>query len=157
MKLKQYLKKKNYLMQLLLTIAGFVCIPLIIMQLLMMEQSTQGYSRLNEENIHENLQESIGYFARQLEKMSVTAIKVSQDTTIRKASKKNSSEYAIYEAAQKIKEYNSDDWSVGVWFYENECILFNEVRISPERLYEMIAGVDEQCKGAIKEFFEAQK
>ena len=157
MKLKQYLKKKNYLMQLLLTIAGFVCIPLIIMQLLMMEQSTQGYSRLNEENIHENLQESIDYFTRQLEKMSTTAIKVSQDATIRKASKKNSSDYAVYEAALKIKEYNSDDWSVGVWFYESDSILFNEVRISPERLYEMIAGKDEQCKRAIEDFFEAEK
>ena len=157
MKLKQYLKKKNYLMQLLLTIAGLVCIPLIIMQLLMMEQSTQGYSRLNEENIHENLQESIDYFTRQLEKMSTTAIKVSQDVTIRKVSKKNSSDYAVYEAALKIKEYNSDDWSVGVWFYESDSILFNEVRISPERLYEMIGGKDEQCKRAIEEFFEAEK
>lgn len=157
MKIRNYLKKKNYLMQLLLTIAGFVCIPLIIMQLLMMEQSTQGYSRLNEENIHENLQESIDYFTRQLEKMSTTAIKVSQDVTIRKASKKNSSDYAVYEAALKIKEYNSDDWSVGVWFYESDSILFNEVRISPERLYEMIGGKDMQCKRAIKEFFEAEK
>ena len=75
MKLKKYLKKKNYLMQLLLTIAGMVCIPLIVMQLLMMEQSTRGYSRMNEENIHENLKESTDYFMRQIEKMSNTAIK----------------------------------------------------------------------------------
>lgn len=157
MRLRNYLKKKNYLMQLLLTIAGFVCIPLIIMQLLMMEQSTQGYSRLNEENIHENLQESIDYFTRQLEKMSTTAIKVGQDATIRKASRKNSSDYAVYEAALKIKEYNSDDWSVGVWFYENENILFHEVRISPERLYEIIGGTEARSKQIIKEFFEAGK
>lgn len=154
MKLKQYLKKKNYLMQLLLTIAGLVCIPLIIMQLLMMEQSTQGYSRLNEENIHENLKESTDYFVRQIEKMSNTAIKASQDATIRKAAKKSSSEYAIYEAAQKIKEYDSDDWFMGIWFYDSESILFNEVRISPDHLYEMIGGEDEQCRNAMKEFFE---
>ena len=36
MKLKKYFKKKNYLMQLLFTIAGFCCIPLIIMQLMML-------------------------------------------------------------------------------------------------------------------------
>ena len=89
--------------------------------------------------------------------MSTTAIKVSQDVTICKASKKNSSDYAVYEAALKIKEYNSDDWSVGVWFYESDSILFNEVRISPERLYEMIGGKDEQCKRAIEEFFEVEK
>ncbi len=154
MKLKKYLKKKNYLMQLLLTIAGFVCIPLIIMQLLMMEQSTQGYSRLNEENIHENLKESTDYFVRQVEKMSSTAIKASQDVTIRKAAKKSSSEYAIYEAALKIKEYDSDEWSMGIWFYDSESILFNEVRISPERLYEMLGGKDTQCRDAMKEFFE---
>ena len=154
MKLKKYLKKKNYLMQLLLTIAGMVCIPLIVMQLLMMEQSTQGYSRLNEENIHENLKESTDYFVRQIEKMSSTAIKASQDVTIRKAAKESSSEYAIYEAALKIKEYNSDDWSMGIWFYESGSILFNEVRISPERLYEMIGGKDPQCRDAMKEFFE---
>ena len=127
MKLKKYLKKKNYLMQLLLTIAGILCIPLIIMQLLMMEQSTQGYSRLNEENIHENLKESTDYFVRQLEKMSNTAIKASQDVTIRKAAKESSSEYAVYEAAGKINEYNSDDWSMGIWFYDSKSVLYNKV------------------------------
>ena len=33
MKLRKYLKKKNYLLRLFLTIAGFVCIPLIITQI----------------------------------------------------------------------------------------------------------------------------
>ena len=83
MKLKKYLKKKNYLMQLLFTIAGFLCIPLIVMQVIMMEQSTWGYSRLNEENIYENLRESTDWFVRQMESMSNIAVKISQDTTIR--------------------------------------------------------------------------
>ena len=39
MKIKQYFKKKKYLMHLVLTIAGVVCIPLILAQLLISSTS----------------------------------------------------------------------------------------------------------------------
>ena len=108
MKLKNYLKRKKYLMHLLLTIAGVLCIPLILSQMLMLELSTQGYFRMNEENIQEKLQERTSSFVQRLEDMSISAIKASQDTIIRKASRKTSSDYAVYEAALKLKEYRID-------------------------------------------------
>ena len=154
MKFTKYLKKKKYLMHLLLTIAGVLCIPLILSQLLMMELSTQGYFRMNEENIQEKLQEQTTSFVQHLEDMSITAIKVSQDAVIRKASKQTSTDYAVYEAALKLREYDSDDWTTGVWFYDTDSVLIKEVRITQQRLYEMIAGRDEACKEGIKNFFE---
>lgn len=154
MKLKKYLKQKNYLMQLLFTIAGFCCIPLIIMQLIMMEQSTRGYSKMNEENIYENLAESTDWFVQQVEKMSNVAIKISQDVVIRKAAKEECTPYGIYEAHNRIDEYSADDFTVGVWFDAEDRVLFNKVNITPERLYEIIADNDTQCKEMIQEFFE---
>jgi len=157
MKIKKYLKKKNYLMQLLFTIAGFCCIPLIIMQLIMMGQATKGYSRMNEENIYENLAESSEWFLRQVDKMSTLAIKISQDTQIRKAARVDCTPYAIYEAHERIDEYSSDDYTVGVWFDTEERVLFNKVNIKRNHLYEIIAGDNANCKGAVKAFFEGQE
>ena len=154
MKLKNYLKRKKYLMHLLLTIAGVLCIPLILSQMLMLELSTQGYFRMNEENIQEKLQERTSSFVQRLEDMSISAIKASQDTIIRKASRKTSSDYAVYEAALKLKEYRIDSWTMGVWFYDSGSVLINEVRITPQRLYELIGGQDENTKSALKAFFE---
>ena len=153
MKIKQYLKKKKYLMNLVLTIAGVVCIPLILAQLLMMELSTQGYFRMNEENIQEKLKERTSAFTQHMEDMSLSAIKASQDTIIRKASKKSSSDYAVYEAAQRIDEYSTDDWTMGVWLYDSQSVIIDEVRITPEHLYAMLAGNDEDCQDALREFF----
>ena len=88
MKIKNYLKKKNYLLQLFCTIAGLCCIPLIVLQLVMVGWSAQGYSKMNEEVIYENLAGSTDWFALQIGNMSKTAIKISQDPTIRNAAKK---------------------------------------------------------------------
>lgn len=154
MKIKKYLKQKNYLMQLVFTIAGFCCIPLILMQLIMMEQSTQGYSKMNEENIYENLAESTDWFVRQVEKMSNVAMKISQDTVVRKAAKVDCLPYGIYEAHNRIDEYSTDDFTVGVWFDAEDRVLFNQVNITPQRLFEILGEENADCREMIQEFFE---
>ena len=154
MRIRKLLKEKKYLVHLLVTIACLICIPLIIVQLLMMEISTRGFFQMNAESIQEKMQERTASFAQQLEDMSITAIKVSQDEIIRKASKQNSSDYSVYDAAQKLKEFNTDDYSVGIWFYDSGSVLINEVRIKPERLYEMLSGGEAAIYAPLVEFFE---
>ena len=154
MDFRRLLKEKKYLVHLLVTIACLICIPLIIVQLLMMEMSTRGFFRMNEENIQEKMQERTTAFVQQIEDMSITAIRVGQDDIIRKASKKTSSDYSAYDAAQKLKEYNTDDYSVGIWFYDSGSVLINEVRIQPDRLYEMLGGGDPATYAPLVEFFE---
>ena len=152
--LKKFWKKKNYLLQLFFTIAGFVCIPLIISQVLMMEKSAEGYAKLNEESVYENLQSCIRDFSEQLNDMSYTSIKISQDASVRRAAKKEIFEYSIYEAAKRIGEYSDEVCSVGVWFYENNFVLYNEVKITPDQLYDRLAGGSGVGRKAIEELFE---
>ena len=154
MDFRKLLKEKKYLVHLLVTIACLICIPLIIVQLLMMEMSTRGFFQMNEENIQEKMQERTTSFQQQIEDMSITAIRVGQDDIIRKASKKDSSDYSAYDAAQKLKELNTDDYSVGIWFYDSGSVLLNEVRIQPSRLYEMLGGGDPATYEPLVEFFE---
>ena len=73
------------MLQLFGTIAGFCCIPLILLQIFVIGQSAQGYSKMNEETIYENLAGSTAWFQQQTEKMSQTAIKISQDALVRNA------------------------------------------------------------------------
>lgn len=156
MKIKKYLKKKNYLLQLFFTIAGFCCIPLILLQLFVIGQSAQGYSKMNEETIYENLAGSAAWFETQTERMSQTAIKISQDAVVRNAAKRDCSPYKIYEAHNRIDQYSNDQYEVGVWFAVNDHALFRQVNITSGRLYEIIADSDPACLEAVRTFFEEE-
>lgn len=154
MKIKNYLKKKNYLLQLFFTIAGLCCIPLVMMQLVMIGRSAQGYSRMNEEVIYENLAGSTDWFGKQTANMSKTAIKISQDSVIRNAAKRGCSPYKIYEAHNRINEYSTDQYEVGVWFQANDNALFRQVNITTDQLYRILTGADAASRDALETFFE---
>lgn len=157
MKIKNYIKKKNYLLQLFFTIAGLCCIPLILMQMAMIGRSAQGYTKMNEEVIYENLAGSAHWFQKQTESMAKTAIKISQDPVIRNAVRKDCSPYKIYEAHNRIDEYSTDQYEVGVWLEANDNALFRQVNIGTDRLYEILAGTDLQKREKIRAFFEEQE
>ena len=154
MKIKKYFKKKNYLLQLFCTIAGLCCIPLIVLQLVMVGWSAQGYSKMNEEVIFENLAGSTDWFTLQIGNMSKTAIKISQDPTIRNAAKKGCSPYKIYEAHNRINEFSTDQYEVGVWFDANDNALFRQVNITTDRLYTILGSGDAASRNEIEVFFE---
>ena len=156
MKIKNFFKKKNYLMQLFFTIAGLCCVPLIILQLVMLGQSTQGYSKMNEEIIYENLSESVQWFHQQVDDMSKTAIKISQDSTIRNAARADCTPYKRYEAHNRIDSYSNDQYEVGVWFQATDTTLFRQVNITSDRLYQILAGSDMEALAAVETFFEEE-
>ena len=153
MKIKKYFKRKNYLLQLFFTIAGLCCIPLLLLQFFVIDRSVQGYSKMNEEAIYENLAGSTAWFQQQVEGMSHTAIKISQDPVVRNAAKRDCSPYKIYEAHNRIDQHSNDQYEVGVWFETNDIALFRHVKISSDRLYEILAGSDPECLESIRTFF----
>ncbi|MBR4289833.1 MAG: helix-turn-helix transcriptional regulator [Oscillospiraceae bacterium] len=157
MKIIKYWKQKNYMLQLFGTIAGFCCIPLILLQIFVIGQSAQGYSKMNEETIYENLAGSTAWFQQQTEQMSLTAIKISQDALVRNAAKKDCSPYKIYEAHNRIDQYSNDQYEVGVWFAVNDHALFRKVNITSDRLYEILAEEDPVCRQEIERFFEEEE
>ena len=157
MKIKNFFKKKNYLMQLFFTIAGLCCVPLIILQLVMVGQSTQGYSKMNEEIIYENLAGSVQWFHQQVDDMSKTAIKISQDSVIRNAARSDCTPYKRYEAHNRINEYSNDQYEVGVWFQTTDTVLFRQVNISEDRLYQIMAGSDPESREEMEAFFELEE
>ena len=154
MKIKKYFKKKNYLLQLFCTIAGLCCIPLIVLQLVMVGWSAQGYSKMNEEVIYENLAGCTEWFGKQTANMSKTAIKISQDPIVRNAAKRDCSPYKIYEAHNRINEYSTDQYEVGVWFDANDNALFRQVNITTDRLYTILGSGDAASRNEIEVFFE---
>ena len=157
MKIKNFFKKKNYLMQLFFTIAGLCCVPLIILQLVMLGQSTQGYSKMNEEIIYENLAGSVQWFHQQVDDMSKTAVKISQDSVIRNAARSDCTPYKRYEAHNRIDEYSNDRYEVGVWFQTTDTVLFRQVNISEDRLYQIMAGSDPESRAEMEAFFEQEE
>ena len=143
-------------MQLFFTIAGLCCIPLILLQLVMLGQSTQGYSKMNEEIIYENLAGSVQWFHQQVDDMSKTAIKISQDSTIRNAARSDCTPYKRYEAHNRINGYSNDQYEVGVWFQVTDTALFRQVNISSDRLFQILAGFDAEALTALELFFEEE-
>ena len=154
MKIREHFKKKKYLVQLILTIAGFVCIPLILSQMLIIERSTQEYANLNEQSIREKLYSNFSYFKEEMSGLSYTAAKVSQDQTIRAVAKGTANEYEVYLAANRIDEYSDGLWKAGVWFYESGHVLHNNVNLSLNQFCNRIAGESTICSTALQQFFQ---
>ena len=157
MKIRKYFKRKNYLLQLFFTIAGLCCIPLILLQFFVIDRSVQGYSKMNEETVYENLAGSTDWFQQQVERMSHTAIKISQDPVVRNAAKRDCSPYKIYEAHNRIDQHSNDQYEVGVWFETGDMALFRQVKISSDRLYEILSGSDPECLESIRSFFREEE
>lgn len=154
MKIKKLFKKKTYLWQLCITIAGFCCIPLILLQLAVINQSTQGYSKMNEDTIYENLSGSLAWFQQLTNDMSSTAIKISQDGIIRNAARPDCSAYKIYEAHNRIDQYSSNQYEVGVWFAANDNVLFRKVNVTSDWLYDYLSNGSSDGRKTIASFFE---
>lgn len=157
MKIRKYIKRKNYLLQLFFTIAGLCCIPLILLQFFVIDRSVQGYSKMSEETIYQNLAGSTVWFQQQVESMSRTAIKISQDPVVRNAAKRDCSPYKIYEAHNRIDQHSNDQYEVGVWFETGDMVLFRQVKISSDRLYQILAGSDPECLQSIRTFFREEE
>jgi len=127
-KAKKLIKQRAFLFKLLLTIAGFICIPMIALQIFLIGQSTDEFQKSNQEYYLSVLQTSAQNFKAQKNLLSRTALQLSLDKTIQKPMRHNATEYSQFEAAEVLNDYVTSVIHVnqaGIYYASNEYLLIN--------------------------------
>ena len=129
-KAKILIKQRAFLFKLLLTIAGFICIPMIVMQIFMIGQSTDEFQKSNQEYYLSVLQTSAKSFEAQESLLNRTALQISLDELIQKPLRHNATEYSQYEAVEALNSYMTTLLHVeqtGIYYVDNDYLLINGV------------------------------
>lgn len=125
--MKKIIKSRAFLVKLIATILGFICVPLLAMQIFVINQSTDEFNRTNEDHYLTLLQGSAQNFASREQLLSDTAWRMSRNDDIQKPLRLSDDEYPLkdMEAANAIDGYSEATLHVeaaGV-FYPSEGYL----------------------------------
>lgn len=129
-KAKKLIKQRAFLFKLLLTIAGFICIPMVVMQIFMIGQSTDEFYKNNQEYYLSVLQSSAKSFDAQESLLNRTALQISLDEMVQKPLRHNATEYSQYEAVESLNSYLTTlpyVEQIGIYYVDQDYLLINGV------------------------------
>ncbi len=155
-KAKRILKQRAFLFTLVLTILGFICIPLFAMQSFVISQSTDEFQKGNQAYYLSVLRNSASTFVSREEVLSQTAMRISLNDTIRKPLRQSNVEYALYEATQALSEYGNEILhvkNVGVYYTSEGYLLTNGCKYDLSDYCKMIEPVDDESAAQMETFF----
>lgn len=127
-KARKLFKQRSFLFTLVLSIVGFICIPLLALQTFTVSHSTDEFQKSNHEYYLSVLQSSASTFQSREQVLSQTALRISQNETVQKPLRHNASEYSLYEAAQALSGYGAEVLyvqNVGVYYASEGYLLVN--------------------------------
>lgn len=149
-------KNKRFLMRMMFSIIGLICIPLLIIQFIVVRHSTKEYQSNNASYYNSSLLSSANSFYQQIDTLSETALQMSLDPNIKEPLKHNSTEYSRYIAAQAIHRYGESYPLIdtaGVYYRTEEYMLYGQYHNTLPRFCNTIAQGSSECETALLEFF----
>lgn len=129
-KAKKLIKQRAFLFKLLLTITGFICIPMMAIQIFLIGRSTDEFQKSNSDYYRSVLQTSAQNFASQESLLSRTALQISLDEIMQKPLRHSATEYSQFEAAEALRDYTTAILyadQVGLYYRDKEYLLINGV------------------------------
>lgn len=155
-KVKRLIKPRAFLLQLLLTILFFICIPLLCLQIFTIGQSTDKFEKNNHEHFLSALEASANIFASKEQVLSQTALRISLNEDIQKPLRYNADEYSWYEAAEALTGYGAEILhveSVGVYYTSKGCLLTDGYKYKLQDYCEKIEPEDKEQAQKMEDFF----
>ena len=112
-------KRKSFLLTMAVSIILLICIPLIAIQLWLVQQSISEIKTNYTESYVAALQSNAHSFNSQITLLNKSALKISDDLKVNKLLQENASGYDVFLAAQAIKDY-----SIGLPSVEGTCVYY---------------------------------
>lgn len=134
-KVKKLLKQRAFFFKLLLSITGFICIPLIALQIYLIGRSTNEYKKSTQEMYLSVLQQNALNFSSQEQILSKVAWRISMDEAIQKPLKHNATEYSWYLASESLNHYGKENLYVsytGIYYASKGYVLADGIKYSLE-------------------------
>ena len=125
---RNLLRKGSILWKMLLSTLGFICIPLISIQIFMFIKTSNEFETSNTKQHAYMLQSLSNSFQNEIDSLSRSAIRISMLDAAYTPLNPNASEYDIYLAARSLSEYNGVHplaESVGIFYPSIDSVFLN--------------------------------
>lgn len=135
-KAKKWFKPRSFLLTLVITIVGFICIPLLAMQTFVIGQSTDEFQKSNQEYYQSVLQTSATTFTSREDMLIHNSVRISLNEIIQKPARNHISAYSLYEIGQSLLDFGAGIpyvETVGVYYSAQGFLMANENKYTPEQ------------------------
>lgn len=146
---RPWIVRKSFLLTMSLSIIVLICIPLVAVQLWLVQQSSKEISDNNTQAYVSALRSNARSWNAQLDMLDYNALKISADKEVSKPLRPNATGYDLFLAAQVVKNYSIGLPSVehiGFYYHSRNSFLMNGYQPSKELFYANIGATEEQAQ-----------
>lgn len=147
--------RKSFLLTMIFSIIALICIPLVAIQLWLVQQSTSEIRANNIESYVTALQSNANSYNRQMEMLDYNALKLSSDKKVCKALDSKANGYDMFQAGQAVKSYNvglPSVESIGFYYPSRDSILLGGYQPDKELFFSAVGAVDEKTQQELMTF-----
>lgn len=149
--------RRSFLLTMIFSMVVLLCIPLLAIQLWLVQQSAHELQESNTEAYVGALRNNAHSYATQLEMLDYNALKITADKAVEKPLDPKANGYDLFLAAQVIKDYEVGLPSVeeiGFYYPSKDSVLMNGYRPTKELFFANIGAVDPQCQVDLMNFLQ---
>ncbi|MBE6958916.1 MAG: helix-turn-helix transcriptional regulator [Ruminococcaceae bacterium] len=147
--------RKSFLLTMIFSMVILICIPLLAVQLWLVQQSAYELQASNTEAYIGALRNNAHSYNTQLEMLDFNALKITSDKAVEKPLDPKANGYDLFLAAQVIKDYGVGLPSVeeiGFYYPGKDSFLMNGYQPSKDLFFDNIGAVDVQTQQDLIEF-----
>lgn len=153
--LKKLFKRNSFLLSLLISIVGFICVPLIAFQLFMIVQSGNEFEQEITLHYRDTVKSMADSFEDQLQSLSVAAVNVKYNDELMQPLLDNVAGYDLYKIAQDMTRYGAAvpfTDSIGIYYPNRDMCLHSHYKYSVQSLCEQYFPAASEGSLALSEF-----
>lgn len=152
-----WIVRKSFLLTMVVSIIVLICIPLVAVQLWLVQQSTNEISANNMQAYVAALRSNARSWNSQMEMLDYNALKIAADKEVSKPLIPKANGYDLFLAAQVVKNYSIGLPSVeqiGVYYPSRNSFLMNGYQPSKDLFYADIGATEEQTQRDLHTFLD---
>lgn len=142
-----YIKNRTFLRTMLISIVTLICIPLVLVQIILIKQFADDFDATNVGSYQSALRTNAESFRSQIDLLSYNAVKIGLDGTVGLPAAEDVSDYSMKLAADTVKNYGVGlplSATVGVYYRVNDCFIYNGNKKTLETVCDAIKITDVQ-------------
>lgn len=159
MKIKNYFVTHTFLFNLLLTIIGIACVPILLIQIFISRNAFRELNMKNDTYYQSTAEYTANRFYEQLDLLKNTAFSISQDREIYCMLSEEVSPYTVLELNQCLNEFLRPlpiVNSLGVYYKSKNVVVSNYCRYPLEEYCLMLSGFDTSEVLQLTNFFKGE-
>lgn len=153
--LKKLFKRNSFLLNLLISIVGFICVPLIGIQLFMIIRSSNEFDQEVTAHYQDTIKTIAGSFEDQLQSLSAAAVAIKYNDDLMQPLLDDVAGYDLYKTAQDMTRYGSGvpfADSIGIYYPNRDMCLHSHYKYAVEGICEQYFPSDSSGGLALSEF-----